>query len=131
MQFISHGHGCCSLQCVSLFGLVAHAMRCSPALRYPAAIFAAHVSEGESQQEVAHREVEAEPEAALLLGQYSVIRSLTRVLDSGAESKRIVDFAVDKCAAMQVGPAAVGMRDFVDFKWGSVLARCSWNVLRG
>eukprot|EP00850_Spirogloea_muscicola_P002322 SM000009S23451 [mRNA] locus=s9:35424:44183:- [translate_table: standard] len=51
-------------------------------------------------------------EENLRLGEYSVIRSLTRVLQGGAESKRIVDAAIDKCSAMQnLREAILGYRN--------------------
>eukprot|EP00850_Spirogloea_muscicola_P022112 SM000277S10347 [mRNA] locus=s277:33301:42396:- [translate_table: standard] len=51
-------------------------------------------------------------EEKLRLGEYSVIRSLTRVLQGGAESKRIVDAAIDKCSAMQnLREAILGYRN--------------------
>ncbi|CAI5993545.1 unnamed protein product [Closterium sp. NIES-65] len=47
-------------------------------------------------------EVQAGVERVLLAGQYAVIRSLTRVLEAGSESKRLTDLAIDHCASMQV-----------------------------
>ncbi|XP_071715447.1 uncharacterized protein [Rutidosis leptorrhynchoides] len=40
-------------------------------------------------------------EEALLRGEYTVIRSLIRVLEGGVEGKRQVDKVIDKCASMQ------------------------------
>ncbi|XP_052174922.1 uncharacterized protein LOC127789885 isoform X2 [Diospyros lotus] len=40
-------------------------------------------------------------EEAIRRGEYSVIRSLTRVLEGGVEGKRQVDKVIDKCASMQ------------------------------
>ncbi|XP_050236366.1 uncharacterized protein LOC126686370 [Mercurialis annua] len=40
-------------------------------------------------------------EEAIRRGEYTVIRSLTRVLEGGAEGKRQVDKVIDKCASMQ------------------------------
>ncbi|CAM6102777.1 unnamed protein product [Calypogeia fissa] len=42
-----------------------------------------------------------DPEEACRRGEYTVIRSLVRVLEGGAESKREVDKVIDKCSAMQ------------------------------
>jgi hypothetical protein len=41
-------------------------------------------------------------EEAILRGEYSVIRSLVRVLEGGVEGKRQVDKVIDKCDTMQV-----------------------------
>eukprot|EP00899_Mesostigma_viride_P028287 jgi/Mesvir1/8643/Mv02588-RA.1 len=48
----------------------------------------------------AHNTV-AGPDDALRRGEYTVIRSLLRVLEGAAESRRIVDITIDRCAAMQ------------------------------
>ncbi|GJP69891.1 hypothetical protein CLOP_g893 [Closterium sp. NIES-67] len=57
-------------------------------------------------------EVQAEVDRVLLAGQYAVIRSLTRVLEAGSESKRLTDLAIDHCAAMQnLREAILGYRN--------------------
>ncbi|KAG6550760.1 hypothetical protein Mapa_007664 [Marchantia paleacea] len=53
-------------------------------------------------------------EEALRRGEYTVIRSLIRVLEGGAESKREVDKVIDKCSAMQnLREAIVGYRNSI------------------
>lgn len=47
-------------------------------------------------------------EEAIRRGEYSVIRSLTRVLEGGVEGKRQVDKLIDKCASMQNLREAIG-----------------------
>lgn len=41
------------------------------------------------------------PDAALLRGDYAVIRSLLRVVENGREAKAAADAAIDRCSAMQ------------------------------
>ncbi|KAL3652986.1 hypothetical protein CASFOL_002667 [Castilleja foliolosa] len=47
-------------------------------------------------------------EEAIRRGEYSVIRSLIRVLEGGVEGKRQVDKVIDKCASMQNLREAIG-----------------------
>ncbi|CAI5507986.1 unnamed protein product [Closterium sp. Naga37s-1] len=66
--------------------------------------------EGAAAAEAA--EVQAEVDRVLLAGQYAVIRSLTRVLEAGSESKRLTDLAIDHCASMQnLREAILGYRN--------------------
>ncbi|CAI5457453.1 unnamed protein product [Closterium sp. Yama58-4] len=67
-------------------------------------------AEGAAAAEAA--EVQAEVDRVLLAGQYAVIRSLTRVLEAGSESKRLTDLAIDHCASMQnLREAILGYRN--------------------
>ncbi|KAL2634189.1 hypothetical protein R1flu_005668 [Riccia fluitans] len=53
-------------------------------------------------------------EESLRRGEYTVIRSLIRVLEGGAESKREVDKVIDKCSAMQnLREAIIGYRNSI------------------
>lgn len=86
-----------------------HLMKTNPSAGAPNG-----VTDGENTSPQVLSGSPADDEEALRRGEYPVIRSLTRVLKGGVESKRQVDKVIDTCSAMQnLREAILGYRNSI------------------